>query len=308
MSLRLFEYVLSGALFPLFLGSLTLAFGLLLWNLRKREPAGRTLLLVARGVGLPVVVLSVVLCSLSAVHTLIYVRLNGSLPPFLDHSVPGYAPGTVEHLPEVTLNLEDGREIKAQLNPYAAPNTVHSFLELAESGFFDGFVFRRLETKLIEVGDPKLPLMRDLLPGPGYNVHGEFAGNGYPNWMKFDRGDIGLAMQFGFTAAPGAFFIMTLDSPSYTETMPAFGRIVEGMGTVDDIRSGEIVTIAGIAVSLDPVAISSVTVETFGEDYPAPIKLPDTALRIQVAMIGDWIAEAEAVVDNREVHGLKRNQ
>ena len=162
-------------------------------------------MLIANGVGLPLMILSVALCILSAAHTLIYVRLNGSLPPLFDHSVPGHLPGTIEKLPEVTFHLKDGREIRPLLNPYAAPNTVHSFLELAESGFFDGYVFRRLEKKLIEVGDPELPLMRDLLPSPGYNVYGEFEGNGYPNPMKFDRGEIGLAMQFGFTAAPAAF-------------------------------------------------------------------------------------------------------
>ena len=91
---------------------------------------------------------------------------------------------------------------------------------------------------------------------------------------------------------------MTQDSPSYTKMMPSFGKVIEGMDAVDDIGSGETITIAGIGVSFDPVAINSVTVEIFGEDYPSPIKLPDTSLRPRVAMIGDWVKEAEAATSS----------
>jgi len=295
----------SGAFAALLISLMVLGVGLLLWKLKKAEGAGTGKKLLAFGLGIPTFLMGALLTLSSVFHTGKYVWLNGSLPPFVDFAVNAPAQGTIDKLPVVTFNMEDGRHFKLELNPYAAPNTVYSFIELTQQRFFDGFIFRRLEKSLIEAADPTLPIMHDLLPTPGYSIHGEFEGNGYPNPMKFDRGDIGLAMQFGSTAAPAAFFIMNADSPSYSGMMPAFGSVIEGMDIVDDIRSGETVQIAGNNISLEPLVIRSVSVDTFGVDYPAPIKLPDTPLRIQVSMIDAWIEEGKAVLEKHSESTLK---
>jgi len=297
MNLRFFEFMVSGAFGALLICLIILGLGLFLWKQRSVSEAGTGRKVLAFGLGIPVLLIAAIMTVSSVVHSGKYVALNGSLPPLRDFSVEAPKQGSIEKLPVVTFAMEDGRQFKLQLNPYAAPNTVYSFIELTQQDFFDGFIFRRLEKSLIEAADPTLPIINDLLPTPGYNIYGEFEGNGYPNPMKFDRGDIGLAMQFGFTAAPAAFFIMNEDASGFTGMMPAFGSVIEGMEIVDDIRAGETVKIAGNSISPEPLVIKSVSVETFGADYPAPVKLPDTPLRVQLAMIGAWVEEGQAVLE-----------
>ena len=164
--------------------------------------------------------------------------------------------------PIVTIEMENGGVIKTELYPEIAPNTVANFVNLVESGLFDGLIFHRvIPGFMIQGGDPQGTGMG----GPGYSIKGEFARNGFrQNNLKHSRGVLSMARSMMPNSAGSQFFIMHADAPHLDGDYAAFGRVIEGMETVDEIAK----TPTGFQDR--PVAeqrIKRATVDTFGETY-----------------------------------------
>ena len=168
--------------------------------------------------------------------------------------------------PIVTIEMEDGGVMKAELYPEIAPNTVNNFISLVKQGFYDGVIFHRvIPGFMIQGGDPK----GVGVGGPGYCIRGEFAANGFKNDLKHSRGVLSMARTMAPNSAGSQFFIMHENSPHLDGQYAAFGKVIEGIEVVDRICS----------VRTDyndkpriPQVMKKVTVETFGADYPAPVK------------------------------------
>ena len=168
--------------------------------------------------------------------------------------------------PIVTIEMEDGGVMKAELYPEIAPNTVNNFISLVKKGFYDGVIFHRvIPGFMIQGGDPK----GVGIGGPGYCIRGEFTANGFKNDLKHDRGVLSMARTMAPNSAGSQFFIMHEDSPHLDGQYAAFGKVIEGIEVVDKICS----------VRTDyndkpriPQVMKKVTVETFGVDYPEPVK------------------------------------
>lgn len=165
--------------------------------------------------------------------------------------------------PIATITMSDDSVIKVQLYPEAAPNTVANFVELANSGFYDGLTFHRVISGfMIQGGDPTGTGMG----GPGYSIKGEFTQNGVDNHMTHTRGVISMARSSDFDSAGSQFFIMHKDSTYLDGQYAAFGEVIEGMDAVD--------AIAGVQTDsgdkpLEDVVIKSITVDTKGIEYTA---------------------------------------
>lgn len=166
--------------------------------------------------------------------------------------------------PIVTFEMTDGQVMKAELYPEIAPNTVNNFISLVNSGFYDGLIFHRvIRGFMIQGGDPEGTGMG----GPGYGIKGEFAQNGFTNDLKHTAGVLSMARSMMPDSAGSQFFIMHKDAPHLDGAYAAFGKITEGMDTVN--------AIAECATDysdrpLDEQKLKKVTVETFGVDYPKP--------------------------------------
>ena len=169
--------------------------------------------------------------------------------------------------PIVTIEMEDGGVIKAELYPEVAPNTVNNFISLIQAGFYDGLIFHRvIPGFMIQGGCPQ----GIGIGGPGYNIKGEFAHNGVPNDLKHDRGVLSMARAMNPNSAGSQFFIMVERAPHLDGEYAAFGKVTEGMDVADRIVS------ASRDRSDKPYAdqrMKKVTVDTLGVDYPAPEKV-----------------------------------
>ncbi|MCR4751980.1 MAG: peptidylprolyl isomerase [Eubacterium sp.] len=169
--------------------------------------------------------------------------------------------------PIVTITMENGDVMKAELFPEIAPNTVNNFISLVNKGFYDGLIFHRvIKGFMIQGGDPEGTGMG----GPGYSIRGEFAHNGVPNDLKHTPGVLSMARAMNPNSAGSQFFIMHKDSPHLDGEYAAFGIVTEGLDVVDKI--------ACVATDWSdrpktPQKIASMTVETFGTDYPEPEKV-----------------------------------
>ena len=169
--------------------------------------------------------------------------------------------------PIVTIEMENGDVMKAELYPEIAPNTVNNFISLVKKGFYDGLIFHRVISGfMIQGGDPK----GIGVGGPGYGIKGEFLQNGFKNDLKHSRGVLSMARSGNPNSAGSQFFIMHEDSPHLDGGYAAFGKLIEGIEVVDKICS----------VRTDwndkpriPQVMKKVTVETFGVDYPEPEKV-----------------------------------
>ena len=128
----------------------------------------------------------------------------------------------------VTIQMENGKEIKLELYPDKAPITVENFVKLAKEGFYDGLIFHGF---MIQGGCPQGTGMG----GPGYHIKGEFAANGVDNPIKHTRGVISMARAQDPNSAGSQFFIMHEDAPHLDGQYAAFGKVVEGMDVVDEI-------------------------------------------------------------------------
>ncbi len=164
--------------------------------------------------------------------------------------------------PIVTIEMENGGVIKAELYPEIAPNTVANFVTLVQSGFYDGLIFHRvIPGFMIQGGDPQGTGMG----GPGYSIKGEFARNGFrQNNLRHTRGVLSMARSMMPNSAGSQFFIMHADAPHLDGDYAAFGKVTEGLDVVDAIAA----TPTGFQDR--PVAeqkIRTATVDTFGETY-----------------------------------------
>ena len=169
--------------------------------------------------------------------------------------------------PIVTIEMEDGGIIKAELYPEIAPNTVNNFISLINKGFYNGVIFHRvIPGFMIQGGDP---LGRGT-GGPGYSIKGEFRMNGFINNLKHTKGVLSMARSMAPNSAGSQFFIMHEDAPHLDGQYASFGRVLEGMDVVD-----RIVRTPRNMMNDKPrkeQKMVSVTVETFGEVYPEPVK------------------------------------
>lgn len=132
--------------------------------------------------------------------------------------------------PYVTIVMNDGNEIKIELMPEHAPNSVNNFLSLAQSGFYDGLIFHRIiKDFMIQGGDP------DGIGsgGPGYAIAGEFSDNGVNNTLSHEPGVISMARSRDFDSAGSQFFIVHGDATFLDGQYAAFGKVVEGFEHVD---------------------------------------------------------------------------
>lgn len=167
--------------------------------------------------------------------------------------------------PVVTLKTAKGT-VEIELYPDIAPNTVNNFISLIRKGFYNGTIFHRIIPKfMVQGGDPK----GNGTGGPGYSIRGEFTSNRFPNDLKHTRGVLSMARTVNPNSAGSQFFIMVDDAPYLDGEYAAFGKVTSGMEEIDRI----------VAMPrdyddkpLEEQKIESVTVETFGENYPEPKK------------------------------------
>ena len=168
--------------------------------------------------------------------------------------------------PLITITMENGDVIKAELYPQYAPNTVNNFISLAKAGFYNGLIFHRvIRGFMIQGGCPHGTGTGD----PGYSIKGEFTGNHFPNELKHTRGVLSMARAMHPDSAGSQFFIMHADAPHLDGSYAAFGKVTEGLEAVDKIAESP------TDFRDRPMAdqrIRTITVETFGVDYPEPEK------------------------------------
>lgn len=168
--------------------------------------------------------------------------------------------------PVVTITMENGDVIKAELYPEVASNTVNNFISLVKKGYYDGLIFHRvIHGFMIQGGCPQGTGMG----GPGYSIKGEFSQNGVKNDLKHTEGVLSMARSMMPNSAGSQFFIMHKDAPHLDGAYAAFGKVTEGMNIVDKIANER------TDYSDRPLKeqkIKSMTVDTFGVDYPEPEK------------------------------------
>ncbi len=170
--------------------------------------------------------------------------------------------------PIVTITMESGDVMKLELYPEIAPQSVNNFISLVNHNFYDGLIFHRvIRGFMIQGGCPD----GNGMGGPGYSIKGEFAQNGFENNLKHTEGVLSMARSMMPNSAGSQFFIMHKNSPHLDGGYAAFGKIIEGMEVVNKIA--EVPTDYSDR-PLDNQVMKSVTVDTFGVEYPEPEKLP----------------------------------
>lgn len=169
--------------------------------------------------------------------------------------------------PIVTITMANGDVMKAELYPEIAPNTVNNFISLVKKGYYDGLIFHRVIAGfMIQGGCPN----GNGMGGPGYSIKGEFSQNGFKNTLKHTEGVLSMARSMMPNSAGSQFFIMHQNSPHLDGQYAAFGKVIEGLDVVDSIAQ------VGTDWSdrpMVPQIIESMTVETFGVEYPEPEKM-----------------------------------
>ena len=171
--------------------------------------------------------------------------------------------------PIATIEMESGGKIVLELYPDIAPQSVRNFISLASKGFYDGLIFHRVISGfMIQGGCPQGTGMG----GPGYCIQGEFKLNGVKNNLSHKRGVLSMARAQSPNSAGSQFFIMHGDGEYLDGQYAAFGEVTEGMDVVDAIAA---VQTNSQDRPLNEQKIKSITVETFGEEYPEPDKLRD---------------------------------
>ena len=166
--------------------------------------------------------------------------------------------------PVVTITMANGDVMKAELYPEVAPITVNNFISLIKKNFYDGLSFHRIIPGfMIQGGDPE----GIGIGGPGYSIKGEFTMNGVPNDLAHTEGVLSMARAMDPNSAGSQFFIMHKTSPHLDGQYAAFGKVIEGLEVVDKIAQ----TPTNFQdAPLEPVVIATMTVDTFGVDYPEP--------------------------------------
>ena len=170
--------------------------------------------------------------------------------------------------PIVTIEMENGDVITAELYPEIAPQSVYNFVHLVQDGFYDGLIFHRvIPGFMIQGGCP----FGKGTGGPGWHIRGEFAANGFQNDLKHTRGVLSMARASQPDSAGSQFFIMHDDAPHLDGSYAAFGKVLSGMEAVD--RIAETKTDIYNDRPVKKQVMKKVTIDTFGEDYPEPEKL-----------------------------------
>ena len=171
--------------------------------------------------------------------------------------------------PILSVEMNNGNKIKIELYPEVAPNTVNNFIHLVKKGYYNGLTFHRvIYGFMIQGGCPN----GNGMGGPGYSIRGEFNQNRFQNDLKHEPGVISMARSMHPDSAGSQFFIMHETSPHLDGQYAAFGKVIEGLDIVDKIA------LVPTDYSDRPLAvqkIASVTVDTFGVDYPEPEKMAD---------------------------------
>ena len=166
--------------------------------------------------------------------------------------------------PVVTITMENGDQIRAELYPQIAPNTVNNFISLIRKGFYDGLIFHRIiKGFMIQGGDPEGSGMG----GPGYVIKGEFDQNGFANDLKHTKGVLSMARSMMPDSAGSQFFIMHKAAPHLDGSYAAFGKVIEGMDVVDRIATA---ATDRSNRPFDTQMMKCVTVDCFGTEYPEP--------------------------------------
>ena len=164
--------------------------------------------------------------------------------------------------PTFVITLENGGEMKGELYPEYAPQSVGNFASLANSGFYDGLIFHRvIPGFMIQGGCPK----GTGTGGPGYSIKGEFVQNGVQNPLRHTYGVLSMARAMHPDSAGSQFFIMTSNSPHLDGAYAAFGKVLEGMEYADQIVN---VKRDRMDKPLEPQVIASIRVDTQGNYYP----------------------------------------
>ena len=168
--------------------------------------------------------------------------------------------------PIVTITMENGDVMKAELYPDIAPNTVNNFISLVKKGFYDEVIFHRvIKGFMIQGGDPQ----GIGIGGPGYSIKGEFAQNGFKNDLAHTPGVLSMARSMMPDSAGSQFFIMHKAAPHLDGAYAAFGKIIEGMDIVNKIAETDT---DYSDRPLDEQKMKKVTVDTMGTEYPEPEK------------------------------------
>ena len=169
--------------------------------------------------------------------------------------------------PIVTIEMENGGIMKAELYPEVAPNTVNNFISLINKGFYNGIIFHRvIPGFMIQGGDPN----GVGVGGPGYSIKGEFTQNRFENNLKHDRGVLSMARTMNPNSAGSQFFIMVEKAPHLDGQYASFGKVIEGMDVADAIVNTRT---DHMDKPLADQRMKKVTVETFGVEYPEPEKV-----------------------------------
>ena len=166
----------------------------------------------------------------------------------------------------IRITMQNGKTIDLELDHSAAPITCENFEKLVKQGFYNGLTFHRVISGfMIQGGDPQGTGMG----GPGWQIKGEFTQNRFPNDLKHDRGVLSMARAMDPNSAGSQFFIMVEKAPHLDGEYAAFGKVIEGMEVADAIVSADR---DRMDKPHQDQRMKSVTVETFGVDYPAPEK------------------------------------
>ena len=166
--------------------------------------------------------------------------------------------------PIITIEMEDGSIMKAELYPDIAPNTVNNFLSLIAKKYYDGLIFHRvIKGFMIQGGCPD----GNGMGGPGYGIKGEFKSNGFQNDLIHSAGVLSMARSMQPNSAGSQFFIMHKDAPHLDGAYAAFGKIIEGMDVVDNIADTKT---DYSDRPMETKRMKAMTAETFGVDYPQP--------------------------------------
>lgn len=166
--------------------------------------------------------------------------------------------------PIVTITMENDQVIRVELYPEIAPNTVNNFISLVKKGYYDGIIFHRvIEGFMLQGGCPEGTGMG----GPGYSIKGEFSSNGFKNNLVHEAGVISMARTRMPNSAGSQFFIMHKNAPHLDNQYAGFGKVIEGMDVVNQIAVQKTDTLDR---PFEDQRIKSMTVETFGVEYPEP--------------------------------------
>jgi peptidyl-prolyl cis-trans isomerase B (cyclophilin B) len=169
--------------------------------------------------------------------------------------------------PMVTIKMNSGKIMKAELYPNIAPNTVKNFINLINNGYYNGVIFHRvIPGFMIQGGDPQ----GTGIGGPGYSIKGEFSSNNFKNDLKHSAGVLSMARTSDPNSAGSQFFLMVADAPHLDGQYASFGKLTEGVEVAKEIVS---VKRDFKDKPLEDQVMEEVTVDTFGVEYGEPNKI-----------------------------------